>query len=131
MNLWQRLMKRIRRLVARIRSVVAAASSSARAAGIRVQRTVGAATQRHRERAGEDTTYARTIATALSELVATMVPRPSLATTIAVALAGILGHPHQANEQYRSRARDPYRDYGTGSPAVPPAVPGSLWDRLQ
>ena len=131
MTLWQRLIQRIRRFVARIRSAAAGASSSTRAAGVRVQKAVGAATQRHRERADEDTAYARTISSAVSELVATMVPRPSLATTIAVALAGLLGHPHQAHEQYRSRARDPYRDYGSGSPAVPPAVPGSLWDRLQ
>lgn len=130
MNLWHHLVQRIRRFVARIRSVVAGASSAIRATGVRVQKAVGAATQRHRERAGEDTGYARTISTAVSELVATMVPRPSVATTIAVALAGILGHPHQPAEQYRSRARDSYRDYGT-SPAVPPAVPGSLWDRLQ
>ena len=131
MNLWHRLMQRIRRLIASIRLAVAGACSSIRGTGVRVQKTVGAATRRHRERADEDTAYARTIATAVSELVATMVPRPSLATTIAVALAGILGHPHQAHEQYRTRARDPYREYGTGSPAVPPAVPGSLWDRLQ
>ena len=130
MTLWQRLIQRIRRFVARIRSAAAGASSSTRAAGVRVQKAVGAATRRHRERADDDTAYARTIATAVSELVATMVPRPSLATTIAVALAGILGHPHQTPDRYASRVRDPYRDYGTG-PAVPPAVPGSLWDRLQ
>ena len=94
-------------------------------------KSVGAATRRHRERADEDTAYARTISTAVSELVTTMVPRPRLAMTIAVALAGLLGHPHQPAEQYGSRARDPYRSYGTGSPAAPPAVPGSLWDRLQ
>ncbi len=131
MTLWQRLMQRIRHWAARVRSVAARASSAVRATGSKVQGTVSAATQRHRERADQDTAYARTIATAVSELVATMVPRPSLATTIAVALAGILGHPHQAHEQYRARARDPYRDYGTSNTAVPPAVPGSLWDRLQ
>ncbi len=130
MNLWHQLVQRVRGWIVRIRSAIAVASSSVRAASSKVQHAVGAATQRHRERADEDTAYARTISTAVSELVSTMVPRPSLATTIAVALAGILGHPHQVHEQYRSRARDPYRDYGTGSPAVPPAVPGSLWDRL-
>jgi hypothetical protein len=131
MNLWHRLVQRIRQWAARVRSAVAGASSSVRAAGSRVRHAAGAATQRHRERADEDTAYARAISTAVSELVATMVPRPSLATTIAVALAGILGHPPQAHEQYRSRARDPYREYGTGNSAQPPVVPGSLWDRLQ
>lgn len=130
MNLWQRFVQRVRHWAIQVRSVAARVSSAVRATGSKVQGTVSAATQRHRERADEDTAYARTISTAVSELVATMVPRPSLATTIAVALAGILGHPQPAHEQYRTRARDPYRDYGT-SPAVPPAVPGSLWDRLQ
>ncbi len=130
MNLFHHLVQRIRRAIGRIRSAIAKACSSIRATGSRVQHAVRAATQRHRERADEDTAYARTISTAVSELVATMVPRPSLATTIAVALAGILGHPHQAHEHHRTRAGDSYRDYGT-SPAVPPAIPGSLWDRLQ
>ena len=131
MSLWHPLVQRIRGWMRRIRSAMKRVASSARTAKAGVMKSVGAATRRHRERADEDTAYARTIATAVSELVTTMVPRPTLATTIAVALAGLLGHPHQPAEQYGSRTRDPYRSYGTGSPTVPPAVPGSLWDRLQ
>ena len=131
MNLWHQLVQRVRGWITRLRSAISRVASSVRTASAGVRSALGDATQRHRERADEDTAYARTISTAVSELVATMVPRPSLATTIAVALAGILGHPNQPAEQYGSRARDPYRSHGTGSPAVPPAVPGSLWDRLQ
>ena len=129
--MWHRLVQRVRNWMARIRSAMTLVASSVRTARAGVVKSLRAATRRHRERADEDTVYARTISTAVSELVTTMVPRPTLATTIAVALAGLLGHPHQPAEQYGSRARDPYRSYGTGSPAVPPAVPGSLWDRLQ
>ena len=131
MNLWHRLVRRIRNWILRVRSAMKRVASSLRTAKSGVVKSVGAATRRHRERADEDTAYARTIATAVSELVTTMFPRPTLATTIAVALAGLLGHAHQPAEQYGSRTRDPYRSYGTGSPAVRPAVPGSLWDRLQ
>ena len=128
--MWHRLVQRVRNWMARIRSAMTLVASSVRTARAGVVKSLRAATRRHRERADEDTAYARTIATAVSELVTTMVPRPTLATIIAVALAGLLGHPHQP-EVHSSRARDPYRSYGTGSPAVPPAVPGSLWDRLQ
>ena len=131
MTLWHKLVQRVRGWIARVRSAVGRMTASVRIAKAGVLKSVGAATRRHRERADEDTAYARTISTAVSELVTTIVPRPTLATTIAVALAGLLGHPHQPVEQYGSRARDSYRSYGTGSPAVPPAVPGSLWDRLQ
>ncbi len=129
MTLWHELVRRVRGWILRIRSAMNRAASSVRTAKASVVKSVGAATRRHQERADEDTAYARTIATAVSELVTTMVPRPTLATTIAVALAGLLGH--QPAEQYGSRARDSYRSYGTGGPSVPPAVPGSLWDRLQ
>ena len=128
--MWHRLVQRVRNWMARIRSAMKLVASSVRTARAGVVKSLRAATRRHRERADEDTVYARTISTAVSELVTTMVPRPTLATIIAVALAGLLGHPHQP-EVHSSRARDPYRSYGTGSPAVPPAVPGSLWDRLQ
>ena len=131
MSLWRDLVQRVRGWIVRIRLAVKRVMSSVRTAKAGVVKSVGAATRRHRERADEDTAYARTIATAVSELVTTMVPRPTLATTIAVALAGLLGHPHQPAEPYGSRTRDTYRSYGTSSPAVPPAVPGSLWDRLQ
>jgi len=130
MSLWHPLVQRVRGWMARVRTALKRVASSVRTAKAGLVKSVGAATRRHRERAVEDTAYARTIATAVSELVTTMVPRPTLATIIAVALAGLLGHPHQP-EVHSSRARDPYRSYGTGSPAVPPAVPGSLWDRLQ
>ena len=131
MSLWHELVRRVRGWILRIRSAVKRVASSVRTATAGVAKSVGAATRRHRERADEDTAYVRTISTAVSELVTTMVPRPTLATTIAVALAGLLGHPYQPAEQHGSRTRDPYRTYGTGSPAVPSAVPGSLWDRLQ
>lgn len=89
---------------------------------------------RHRDRVEQDSVYARSIAGAVAELVATMVPRPTLSATIAVALAGLLGHEHSSPPPRPARPRDDYGGYTGGgypsSSSVPPAVPGSLWDRL-
>ena len=131
MTPWQQVVQRVRGWIVRIRSAVKRMASWVGTAKAGVAKSLGAATRRHQERADEDTAYARTIATAVSELITTMVPRPTLSTTLAVALTSLLGHAHQPAERHGSRTQDPYRTYGTGSPAVPPAVPGSLWDRLQ
>lgn len=93
------------------------------------QTALRTATVRHRERVQDDGAYARSISTAVAELVTTMVPRPTLATTLAVALSGLLSHPPEEPPRHTSsRVRDDYPSYGRS--AVPPAVPGSLWDRL-
>ena len=134
MNLWQRLMRRVAQLLPAGRSAACTRwwRGLGSALGVCSIASVDAA-ERHRERVDEDPAYARTIATAVSELVATMVPRPTLATTIAVALAGSARpdpHQHRPGRRGRRDARDPYRGYRRRQPAVPPAVPGSLWDRL-
>lgn len=88
---------------------------------------------RHRDRVREDSVYARSIAGAVAELVATMVPRPTLSATIAVALAGLLGHDHHDRPARPSQPRDYGGEYSGGYPGsspMPPVVPGSLWDRL-
>jgi hypothetical protein len=75
----------VRRLVERVRSAISRVASSVRMSSAGVPSAVGDAAQRHRERADEDTVYTRTTSTAVSELVATTVPRPLLSTTITVA----------------------------------------------
>lgn len=131
MTWWQTLTSRFRDWIGRLRSAVSRITAAVRAAGTAVRQAAGDAAQRHLERADEDTAYARTIATAVSELVATMVPRPTLATTLAVALARLLGgHDDRRQPSHPSRQRGTYGGHDAGT-AVPPAVPGSLWDRLQ
>lgn len=90
-----------------------------------------AATRRHRDRVADDSVYARSISTAVAELVATMVPRPTLATTLAVALSGLLSHDHPDTPRRPSpRPRDDYTPYSPYGEQLPPTTPGSLWDRL-
>jgi hypothetical protein len=102
-----------------------------RAAGARVTKTVGRAAIRHRQRTEQDTAYARSISSAVAELVATMVPHPTVATTLAVALAALLGGgDERTHDRHPADPQDTYRSYDRGQ-AAPPAVPGSLWDRLQ
>ncbi len=93
--------------------------------------SVLAATRRHRGRVADDSVYARSISTAVAELVTTMVPRPTLATTLAVALSGLLSHDHPDTPRRQSPLpRDGYDPYSSYGEQLPPTTPGSLWDRL-
>lgn len=95
------------------------------------------AADRHRERVADDPGYNRTVATAVSELVTTMVPRPTVAMAVAILLTGLLTPDQPHNPRPRTpRPYDPepeYDDYPvarrTGGSPPPPAA-GSLWDRL-
>ena len=98
-----------------------------RVASAAIGQAASAAAQRHRDRVGTDRAYGRTVAAAVSEVISTLVPRPWLATTLAVALAGLLGsHEDEPDDRYEPDYRTPYRTSKPSSPA--PA--GSLWDRL-
>lgn len=95
------------------------------------------AADRHRDRIADDPAYNRTVATAVSELVTTMVPRPTVAMVVAILLTGLLTPDQPHNPRPRTpRPYDPepeYDDYPvarrTGGSPPPPAA-GSLWDRL-
>ena len=120
-------MSRWRRLTAWITTSTRRVVAAVRVAGAAVGQAASAAAQRHRDRVGTDRAYGRTVAAAVSEVISTLVPRPWLATTLAVALAGLLGsHDDEPDDRYEPDYRTPYRAARPSSPA--PA--GSLWDRL-
>ena len=120
-------MSRWRRLTAWITTSTRRIAAAGRVAGAAVAQAASAAAQRHRDRVGTDRAYGRTVAAAVSEVISTLVPRPWLATTLAVALAGLLGsHDDEPDDRYEPDYRSPYRAARPSSPA--PA--GSLWDRL-
>ena len=101
--------------------------------------TVREAGQRHSKRVQDDQAYSRTVSAAISELITTLVPRPWLATAIAVALAGLLttadneAYDHQHHGSAGRYEPEPaYRDpYPVVSRRPSPEGAGSLWDRLQ
>ena len=120
-------MSRWRRLTAWITTSARRIVAAVRVTGAAVAQATSAAAQRHRDRVGTDRAYGRTVAAAVSEVISTLVPRPWLATTLAVALAGLLGsHDDEPDDRYEPDYRTPYRTSKPSSPA--PA--GSLWDRL-
>jgi len=120
-------MSRWRRLTAWITTGTRRIAAALRVAGAAVGKAASAAAQRHRDRIGTDRAYGRTVAAAVSEVISTLVPRPWLATTLAVALAGLLGsHDDEPDDRYEPDYRTPYR---TARPSSP-ARAGSLWDRL-
>ena len=116
-----------RRLTAWITTSARRIVAAVRVAGAAVGQAASAAAQRHRDRVGTDRAYGRTVPAAVSEVISTLVPRPWLATTLAVALAGLLGsHDDEPDDRYEPDYRTPYR---TARPSSP-ARAGSLWDRL-
>lgn len=120
-------MSRWRRLTAWITTSARRIVAAVRVTGAAVAQATSAAAQRHRDRIGTDRAYGRTVAAAVSEVISTLVPRPWLATTLAVALAGLLGsHDDAPDDHYEPDYRTPYRASKPSSAA--PA--GSLWDRL-
>ena len=52
--------------------------------------SVRRAAGRHKDRVADDPAYTRTVATAISELAVTLLPRPHVATAVAILLTGIL-----------------------------------------
>ena len=94
------------------------------------------AADRHRDRVADDPGYNRTVATAVSELVTTMVPRPTVAMAVAILLTGLLTpeQPHTPRPR-TPRPYDPEPEYDSYPVArrtggSPPPAAGSLWDRL-
>ena len=111
-----------------VRSWVTAATRALREAG-----------QRHSKRVQDDQAYSHTVSAAVSELITTLVPRPWLATAIAVALAGLLttadneAYDHQHHSSAGRYEPEPaYREpYPVVSRRPAPDGAGSLWDRQQ
>lgn len=95
------------------------------------------AATRHQDRASDDRVYARAMATAASELAATIITRPWLATALAVAVAGILTpEDHEPRgtvvdeDDYQDVYRPPRPTSRPFTAPRPSPQPTALWDRL-
>lgn len=94
---------------------------------------VHAAASRHRDRIADDPGYTRTVATAVSELAVTLLPRPTVATAVAILLTGIFSPDpspapahHPVSRQTAVFDEDPYEPYpATRRPTSPSTSP---WD---
>lgn len=137
MTWWHRLVNTGRRIATGIHHVAARLGNTARSWVTAATQTLREAGTRHSKRVHDDQAYSRTVSAAISELITTLIPRPWLATAIAVALAGLLtAADDDAYEHHSSAGRyDPepsYRDpYPVVSRRPAPDGAGSLWDRLQ
>ena len=130
------LTDRIRQAGRSLAAVVRRIGRTVRGWAAGIATVIHRAADRHRDRVADDPGYHRTVATAVSELVTTMVPRPTVAMAVAILLTGLLtpGHPDHPRPR-TPRPYDPEPEYdsypvarrNSGSP--PPAA-GSLWDRL-
>jgi hypothetical protein len=94
--------------------------------------SVRTAAARHRDRVADDPGYTRTVATAISELAVTLLPRPNVATAVAILLTGILSPdptPAPANRPVARQAavfdEEPYDPY----PLPRRTTSSSPWDR--
>jgi hypothetical protein len=80
----------------------------------------------------DDAAYTRTIANAVSELAVTLLPKPNVATAVAILLTGIFSPDPTPATRSVSRPtpvfdEDPYEPYpATRRPASPSTSP---WDR--
>lgn len=95
---------------------------------------VHAAASRHRDRIADDPGYTRTVATAVSELAVTLLPRPTVATAVAILLTGIFSPDptpapahHPVSRQTTVFDEDEYDPYPTTRRAS--SSPASPWDR--
>ena len=92
---------------------------------------VHAAASRHRDRIADDPGYTRTVATAVSELAVTLLPRPTVATAVAILLTGIFSPDpapthHPVSRQTMVFDEEQYEPYPvTRRPASPSTSP---WD---
>lgn len=87
--------------------------------------SVKRAANRHRDRVADDPAYTRTVANAVSELAVTLLPRPNVATAVAILLTGIFSPDpatthHPMTRQTTVFDEEPYEPYPvTRRPASP------------
>ena len=137
MTWWHRLTTTGRRIATGAYHLAARLGDTVRSWVTAATQTLREAGQRHSKRVQDDQAYSRTVSSAISELITTLVPRPWLATAIAVALAGLLTAADDDAYEHHSAAgryepEPAYRDpYPVVSQRPSPEGAGSLWDRLQ
>ena len=127
-----RILDSVRRLVARLAAGVRSAARAVRAWATGLTASVRRAVGRHRDRVADDPAYTRTVANAVSELAVTLLPKPNVATAVAILLTGIFSPDpapthHRVSRQTTVFDEEQYDPYPvTRRPASPSASP---WDR--
>ena len=80
----------LRRLTERLSATLQRAAQAVRRWVAAMTTAVRRAANRHRNRVADDPAYTRTVANAVSELAVTLLPRPNVATAVAILLTGAL-----------------------------------------
>lgn len=125
-----RLLDGLRRLAARLTAGMRRAVQAVRAWATGLTASVRRAANRHRDRVADDPAYTRTVANAVSELAITLLPRPNVATAVAILLTGIFSPDpapapahHPVSRQTTVFDEEPYDPYPVTR------RPNSPWDR--
>ena len=127
-----RLLDGLRRLAARLAAGVRSAARAVRDWATRLTASVRRAANRHRDRVADDPAYTRTVANAVSELAVTLLPKPNVATAVAILLTGLFSPDptpahHPVSRQTTVFDEEPYDPYPVSRrPASPSTSP---WDR--
>jgi hypothetical protein len=120
-------------LVERLTAGLRRATHAVRRWTTRLATSVRRAAGRHNHRVADDPAYTRTVANAVSELAVTLLPRPNVATAVAILLTGILS-PDPAQTTRPAPRHTPmfdqeqYDPYPVTRRASAPAA--SPWDRF-
>lgn len=85
-----KLLEGLRRLAERLTAGLRRAAQAVRGWVVGATTAVKRAAGRHKSRVADDPAYTRTVANAVSELAVTLLPRPNLATAMAILLTGVL-----------------------------------------
>ncbi len=116
------------RLAAGLRRAVQAVGRWASGLTTAVKQAAG----RHKDRVADDPAYTRTVANAVSELAVTLLPKPNVATAVAILLTGIFspdptpGH-HPVTRQTTVFDEEAYEPYPVTRRPAPTST--SPWDR--
>ena len=122
----------LRRLAERLTAGMRRAAQVVRRWVAGMTTAVKRATGRHKSRVADDPAYMRTVANAVSELAVTLLPKPNVATAVAILLTGIFSPEptpthHPVTRQTTVFDEEPYEPYpATRRPASPSASP---WNR--
>lgn len=126
-----RILDGLRRLAERLTAGLRRAAQAVRRWASGLTTAVKQAAGRHKDRVADDPAYTRTVANAVSELAVTLLPKPNVATAVAILLTGVFSPDpapahHPVSRQTTVFDEEPYDPYPvTRRPASPSASP---WD---